>query len=139
MYDLLPTTDFDIETFVQRKSDATTSFEYNCHLRRLYPWAGVADTKRPVSEFGAVWVTVDPMTDADDHDHDEEETFIVIAGTARFEMEGQSTLLHPGDVGYVPRYWHHRMANPGTEPLTFIDIYWDDQGRSKDAYLASRN
>lgn len=137
MHDQRPTQKFDIETFVQRRDDATTNIEYNCNLRRLYPWAGVVNTKRSISEFGVVWVTIDPMTDADDHDHDEEETFIVISGTARFELEDRSTVLKPGDVAYVPRFWHHRMANPGTEPLVFIDIYWDDRGRSKDGYLST--
>lgn len=137
MYNHRPNTGFDIEAFIQRHDRAVTSLEYNCHLRRLYPWAGIANTKRPVSEFGAVWVTIDPQTHADEHEHDEEETFLMITGKAHFYLEGQSTELRPGDVAYVPRYWRHQMCNTGEDPVVFIDIYWDDLGRTKDEYFAT--
>ena len=121
---------FDIEALVRRANDEAFSFEYNCHMRRLYPWAGTADTKRPVTEFGLVWVEVAPGTDVDRHAHDEEESFLIVSGAAELELEGRTTVLRPRDLVYIPRFWHHRMGNPFDETLVFVDLYWDHRGRA---------
>lgn len=126
---------FDIEDMIQRAEAAQVTREYNCDLRRLYPWTGRVETKRPVTEFGVVWVEVAPGTVVDAHEHDEEETFVVIAGTGEFSLQGQTTLLGPGDVAYVPRFWRHQLHNPGRETFVFLDVYWDFRGRTKQQYL----
>lgn len=123
--------DFRIEDLVQRSDDAGFTFEYNCNMRRIYPWTGVANTKRPMTEFGLVWVEVDPGTAVDAHEHDEEETFLILSGRAQLELEGQVTTLSAGDVVYIPRYWRHQMRNPFADKLVFADIYWDFKGRSR--------
>ena len=73
----------------------------------------------------------------DAHEHDEEETFLILSGKAELELEGQVTVLGRGDVVYVPRFWRHQMRNPFEETLVFADIYWDFKGRTKEAYLDS--
>lgn len=127
--------DFEIEDLVRRATAAEFTFEYNCDMRRIYPWDEVANTKRPVTEFGLVWVQVRPHTNVDRHEHDEEETFLVLAGRAELELEGQTTELGAGDVVYIPRFWAHQMRNPFDELLVFADIYWDFKGRTKEAVL----
>ena len=126
---------FDIEALVRRAEGASFTFEYNCDMRRLYPWPGRADTKRAVTEFGLVWVEVRPHTSVDRHEHDEEESFLVISGRAELWLEGQATSLAPGDIVYVPRFWSHEMRNPHDETLVFADLYWDFRGRTKQQYL----
>lgn len=130
--------DFNIETLIQRAETATFSFEYNCHMRRIYPWDNIANTKRTITEFGFVYVVVDAYTKAAAHEHDEEETFLIISGKAELELEGQTTILHPGDVAYIPRYWQHQIKNPYSEKLVFADIYWDFKGRSKSKVLGGK-
>ncbi len=119
---------FHIEDLIRRGANATFKREYNCNLRRLYPWPGQIDTKRQMTEMGVIWVVVDPGSAVDRHDHDEEESFVVISGRGDFELEGQRTCLYPGDVAYVPRSWRHQVANPYDENFIFLDIYWDLNG-----------
>ena len=136
MYDLH---NFKIDELVQRHKDSDFTFEYNCDMRRIYPWGDKADTKRPITEFGMIWVEVKPKTEVVAHEHDEEESFLIISGKADLEVEGQSTVLERGDVVYIPRFWTHQMKNPFEETLVFADIYWDWKGRTKEEYLEAVN
>ena len=118
----------DIETLIRRGSDAAFSREYNCNLRRLFPWPGMVETKRPVSELGCIWVVVDPSCVVDAHEHDEEEALIVVSGRAQIMVAGQQTELGPGDVAYIPRCAHHQISNPSAiDPCVMIDLYWDNR------------
>jgi mannose-6-phosphate isomerase-like protein (cupin superfamily) len=118
----------DIETLIRRGSDATFSREYNCNLRRLFPWPGMVETKRPVSELGCIWVVVEPGCIVDAHDHDEEEALIVVSGRAQIIVAGQQTEISAGDVAYIPRSAHHQISNPsGSEACVMIDLYWDNR------------
>ena len=137
MFTLINRDTFDIETLVRRGKTATTTREYNADLRRLLPWPGHVNSKRPVTEFGSILVTIRPFEDVDAHRHDEEELFIIIAGEADLEIERQTTRLEVGDVVYIPRYWMHQLRNPNAAPFTFIDLYWDDKGRSFETFAAS--
>ncbi|MGU9962637.1 MAG: cupin domain-containing protein [Candidatus Halichondribacter symbioticus] len=130
---------FKIEDLVQRHKDSKFTFEYNCDMRRIYPWDKKTDTKRPITEFGMVWVEVKPGTEVDAHEHDEEESFLIISGKAELKIEDQSTVLEHGDVVYIPRFWTHQMKNPFEEKLIFADIYWDWKGRTKERYLETIN
>lgn len=117
--------DFDIESLVRRGVDARFTREYNCDLRRLFPWKGTVQTKRPITEFGTIWVRVRAGEAVDRHDHDEEEAFIVLSGEAELQLEAQTTLLTKGDVAYVPRFWTHQITNKSNEAFEFLDVYWD--------------
>jgi mannose-6-phosphate isomerase-like protein (cupin superfamily) len=119
---------FEIETLIRRGTNVTYSREYNCNLRRLFPWPGMVETKRPVSEFGCIWVVVDPGCVVDPHEHDEEEAFIAVSGRARITVHGQRTEIRAGDVAYIPRFAHHEISNPSdTEQFVMIDLYWDNR------------
>ncbi|OBY27620.1 cupin domain-containing protein [Leisingera sp. JC1] len=128
---------FDIETLVRRGESAVATREYNADLRRLLPWPGHVNSKRPLTEFGAILVTIRPQEDVDAHRHDEEECFIVTAGQADLEIEGQLTQLSVGDVVYIPRFWMHKLRNPNSESFVFVDLYWDGKGRSFETYCAA--
>ncbi|MCF5714919.1 cupin domain-containing protein [Pseudomonas tremae] len=119
-----------IESYIRRHADMTFTNEYNCKLRRLFPWPGSVNTKRPLTEFGCIWVQVEPGTDVDRHAHDEEETFIVIAGQAELSIESQTTTIKFGDVIYLPRHFQHQLRNQSSEAFVMIDIYWDWGGKS---------
>lgn len=134
MLSLEDRTSFDIESLIRRGKTAQTTREYNADLRRLLPWPDHADTKRQLTEFGAILVTVRPNEDVDAHRHDEEECFIVVSGQADLVVEGQSTAIGAGDVIYMPRFWMHQLRNPYKTPFQFVDLYWDDQQRSFEEY-----
>lgn len=130
---------FKVEDLVQRHKDSMFTFEYNCDMRRIYPWGDKANTKRPITEFGIIWVEVKAGTEVIAHEHDEEESFIIISGRAELEIEGQSTTLEHGDTVYIPRFWTHQMKNPFEDILVFADIYWDSKGRTKEQYMEVTN
>lgn len=115
---------FDIESYIKRAEKAEFTFEYNCHLNRLFPWQGVAETKKPTTELGMIWVVVDEETTISGHHHDEEEAFVIVSGRAELTLEGQQTALGFGDTAYIPRGWFHEMKNVGPEKLIYIDLYW---------------
>lgn len=126
-----PASERSIETLVRRGADAIFTDEYNCKLFRLFPWPGRVETIRPLTEFGATWVVLDPGKAVARHDHDEEECFVVVAGRADLSVASQSTQLSAGDVAYIPRSIPHALVNrSGDAPFVFIDIYWDLGGNS---------
>lgn len=114
-----------VERLVRRGASSTYTNEYNCNIRRLFPWTEVANTKRPLTEFGCMIVTLEPGKQVDLHDHDEEETFIVIGGSATLEVDGNTTELYPTDVAYIPRAAKHSLRNVGPDSFVMVDIYWD--------------
>ncbi len=119
-----------LEALVRRGAPAPFTDEYGCKLRRLLPWPGQAETKRPVTEFGVIWVVIEPGKAVDAHLHDEEETFIVLSGSAELVLGQERTSLAAGDTVYIPRFAQHSLRNESdTAPFVMIDIYWDWQGR----------
>lgn len=134
MYNYTDRNNFDIEKLIFRAKDSRVTHEYNCHLRRLLPAVEGVNTKRGISEFGAIMVNVESKTAVDRHRHDEEELFFVIDGSANLEIENQSTTISPGDAVYIPRYWQHQIKNPGDGNFRFMDIYWDNQNRDIEEY-----
>lgn len=115
-----------LQSLVRRGVDARFCDEYNCKLRRLLPWRGQVETHRPVTEFGVIWVRLDPGVCVDEHEHDEEETFIAVSGSAELSLEGETATLTAGDVVYIPRCARHALRNlSAATPFEMLDVYWD--------------
>ncbi|WP_445495944.1 cupin domain-containing protein [Photorhabdus sp. SF281] len=124
-----------IETLIRRKADIQYTDEYNCKLRRLFPWKGKVNTQRPLTEFGCIWVMIEPGKDVDRHSHDEEETFIVISGEAELFIDGETAIISYGDVVYLPRFSEHQLRNRSEKiPFVMLDIYWDMSGSSDSVF-----
>ncbi|MES2939160.1 MAG: cupin domain-containing protein [Pseudomonadota bacterium] len=105
---------------ILRAANAATSFEYNCDLRRLYPWPGVSD---PL--WGSSMASVRPDSATTPHSHDEEETFLILSGAGRIDIDGKSSDVARGDVIYLPRHCRHFITNVSADaPLEFLTIYW---------------
>lgn len=106
---------------IQRQADASPKYEYGCDLRRLYPWK---DTASPV--WGSAIASVRPSECTTPHSHDELETFLVISGSGRMEIEEEREVLNEGDVVLIPRNKTHCFRNISeTSPLVFLSIFWD--------------
>ena len=54
------------------------------------------------------------------------EHWLVVRGRARVTLDGREFDLDPGQSVDIPRGAAHRVANPGAEPLTFIEIQTGD-------------
>jgi mannose-6-phosphate isomerase len=59
------------------------------------------------------------------HEHRAEHWFVV-AGEGLATIDGTAHALSPGGTVDVSVRTPHRMANPGTEPLTFIEVQRGD-------------
>ncbi|MCF4130072.1 cupin domain-containing protein [Methylobacterium sp. SyP6R] len=105
---------------IARAKDATSSYEYGCDLRRLYPWADVAD---PL--WGSAIASVRPSESTTPHSHDEEETFLILDGAGIITVDDESSPIEAGDVIYLPRFSHHTVRNTSSlVPLRFLTIFW---------------
>jgi mannose-6-phosphate isomerase-like protein (cupin superfamily) len=119
-----------IQRLVRRGYGASYSEEYGVQLRRLFPWEGVADTRRAITELGVIWVLIEPGKCVAAHVHDEEEAFFITSGEVELTLEGETAVLCSGDMVYIPRFARHSLLNRSTDiPCYFLDVYWDNRGR----------
>jgi mannose-6-phosphate isomerase-like protein (cupin superfamily) len=51
-----------------------------------------------------------------------QEIFILVQGSTRIEIEGESAELHTGDAVFVPVAAVHTMHNPGYDDAAYIAI-----------------
>jgi len=94
--------------------------EYGGDFRRLYPWKDVA-----TPPWGSAWMTIAPQQSSYPHDHDEEETFIIISGEGEMNIDGEKRLVEKGDLIYLPRFSTHKLRNISeTESLELLTIWW---------------
>jgi mannose-6-phosphate isomerase len=59
------------------------------------------------------------------HQHRAEHWF-VLSGDAEVTLDGEVHALGPGQAIDIPRGAAHRMRNPGSGPLTFIEVQHGD-------------
>lgn len=130
---LSPDTEYpmNIETLIRRGADAHYTPEYGVKTRRLFPWGGKVNTKRRLTEAGCMYVLLEPNEFVEAHHHDEEETFIVLQGSALLVVDGTEARLDAGDVAYIPRHATHSIRNASaSERFQMLDMYWDEHGAS---------
>jgi oxalate decarboxylase/phosphoglucose isomerase-like protein (cupin superfamily) len=105
---------------IQFQRDASSKYEYGCDLRRLYPWAGVAD---PL--WGSAIASVRPNESTTPHSHDEHETFLILSGSGEITVDGEVQAISRGDVIYLPPNSHHTVKNLSEDGrLDFLTIFW---------------
>jgi mannose-6-phosphate isomerase-like protein (cupin superfamily) len=105
---------------VRKASTDVSKQEYGGDFRRLYPWEGVANPP-----WGGAWMTIAPERTSTPHDHDEEETFLILSGNGEMEVDGERRLVEKGDVIYLPRFSTHKLRNVSpTTPLELLCVWW---------------
>jgi mannose-6-phosphate isomerase len=73
------------------------------------------------------------------------EHWVVVRGTAIVTIEGIEHCLKTGDSIDIPVQAAHRLSNPGTDPLLFVEVQFgdyfgeDDIIRLEDDYGRTRN
>ena len=91
-------------------------------------------------------ITVDPGERLSYQSHARRsEHWLIVSGTARVTVDGTDHDLEPGQAIDIPLGGAHRMTNPGTDELVFVEVqlgdyfgeddivrYSDDYGRAPD-------
>jgi mannose-6-phosphate isomerase-like protein (cupin superfamily) len=105
---------------IRRASTDIVTAEYGGDFRRIYPWAGVA-----TPPWGSALMTIAPGASSSRHNHDEEETFIILAGEGIMNVDDEAQEVGRGDVIYLPRFSQHNLQNTSsTTALEFLTIWW---------------
>ncbi|WP_051376671.1 cupin domain-containing protein [Burkholderia sp. WSM2232] len=105
---------------IRKASTDVSKQEYGGDFRRLYPWEGVANPP-----WGGAWMTIAPGQTSTPHNHDEEETFLILSGNGEMEVDGERRVIEKGDVIYLPRFSTHKLRNISSAmPLELLCIWW---------------
>ncbi len=90
-------------------------------FRRMFPW----DTTRS-KPFGAGWVVLQPGDATPPESHDEEESFVFVAGAGEMSMDGMPFAVQKGDAVYIEPFTTHSVKNDGDETLEFLCLWWNE-------------
>ena len=69
-----------------------------------------------------------PETIDDQEPHDQDEVYIIAAGSGTFVNDGVSTEFQPGDVLFVPAEVEHRFENFTEDFSTWVIFYGPEGG-----------
>jgi mannose-6-phosphate isomerase-like protein (cupin superfamily) len=50
------------------------------------------------------------------------EDWVIVQGRARFTLDEREFVLEPHQAVFIPRRSRHRIENPGTEELVFVEV-----------------
>lgn len=50
------------------------------------------------------------------------ENWVIVQGKARFTLDNRQLALEPQQSVFIPRRSRHRIENPGTEELVFVEV-----------------
>ena len=68
-------------------------------------------------------LTVDPMRRLSYQTHEKRsEYWVIVSGTGTVTLDGITSLAVGGDAFIIEQGIAHRIENPGTEPLVFIEV-----------------
>ena len=54
--------------------------------------------------------------------HHRAEHWVVVRGTAKVSIDGETTLIAENESTYIPTGSKHRLENPGMVPLSIIEV-----------------
>ena len=67
-------------------------------------------------------VEIAPNTPLAEHSHANEQSGIVVSGSVRFTIDGETTTLEPGGIWRIPAHAPHSVVG-GPEGATVIDVF----------------
>lgn len=108
---------------IQRNHPNDYKYEYGSLLRRIYPW-----NKTRKSPFGSGIIIVQPGETTEPHNHDEEESFIILEGEGVINVDGETEKVYQEDVIYFEPFSVHSLHNTGGKPLKFLAVWWGAVG-----------
>ena len=67
------------------------------------------------------WVDVPPGGEQRAHSHpDSEQVYVIVRGTGRIRVAGDSEQVREGDLVFIPPAAEHGIVNDGTETLVYV-------------------
>ena len=100
--------------------------EATTHAGEVRPW-GQFTVLHEGAGFKVKEVLVDPGRALTLQFHPgRDETWVVVEGAARVELDGGTLTLEAGRSLRVPRGARHRLANPGPARLRLIEVGWGE-------------
>lgn len=106
--------------FIRKAVNDLSAQEYGGDFRRLYPWKDVA-----TPPWGSAWMTIPAGAQSTPHDHDEDETFIILSGKGVMHVDAECADVERGDIVFLPRFSKHRLENASSaEALELLCIWW---------------
>jgi methionyl-tRNA synthetase len=79
---------------------------------------------------GANWGRVPPGRHSDPHQHDETETFVIVAGRGDLVVDGERRPVAPGMAMQFEPFESHYLDNTSDADLLFATFYWRDADRA---------
>jgi mannose-1-phosphate guanylyltransferase/mannose-6-phosphate isomerase len=115
----------DIKSLVGMVEQANASLAQE-HPRARRPW-GAYETVARGSHFQVKHITVLPGRSLSlQMHHHRAEHWIVVAGTAKVEIDDTQKLVFPNESVYIPKGAKHRLTNPGMVELHLIEVQSGD-------------
>ncbi len=111
----------DVKRIVERLKAAGRD-EARVHRKVYRPW-GAYETLDAAERFQVKHITVNPGQSLSlQLHHHRSEHWIVVRGTARVTLRGETLLLGENESIYIPLGAEHRLENPGKIPLELIEV-----------------
>jgi mannose-6-phosphate isomerase-like protein (cupin superfamily) len=105
---------------VRTLGEAELGPAYGILFQQLYPAGG-----EDLADWGIGRSVVEVGGSTEAHAHDEHEIFILIAGEARVEVDGEVRPARAGEAVLVPIGAHHQLTNASAvQRLEFFNVYW---------------
>ncbi len=111
----------EVKRIVERLKAAGRD-EARVHRKVYRPW-GAYETLDLAERFQVKHITVEPGQSLSlQLHHHRSEHWIVVRGTARVTLRGETLLLGENESVYIPLGAEHRLENPGKIPLELIEV-----------------
>lgn len=81
------------------------------------------DSEIEAKHFVQGFVTIYPEGYIPSHKHNEEETYTILSGKGEMTVEGESKIVHEGDIVYIPSGQSHMLKNVGDKDLLMMFVY----------------
>lgn len=96
------------------------------HVFDVRPW-GRYDVLRDAEDFKSKVIRVEPgrRLSYQSHEH-RAEHWVVVRGRAEVVLDGEVLHLERGEHVFIPRGARHRIGNPGSEPVVFVEVQIGD-------------
>jgi mannose-1-phosphate guanylyltransferase/mannose-6-phosphate isomerase len=115
----------DVKSLVAAVEQASSTLAQE-HPKARRPW-GAYETVARGSHFQVKHITVVPGRSLSlQMHHHRAEHWIVVAGTAKVEIDNVEKLVFPNESVYIPKGATHRLTNPGKVELHLIEVQSGD-------------
>lgn len=92
----------------------------------IRPW-GRYDVLDTGGKYQVKRIIVEPLQRLSYQSHKQRsEYWVVVSGTAEITLDGQVNVYTVGDTVFIPISVKHRVKNPGTDKLIFIEVQLGD-------------